>query len=120
MSNKEQEQIEKLCQNIESLLKEASPLPWKNYSEKFSTVQELAKAVAKSVRLNDSAEFHWIEPDPGNGTWPAATGNGALSKVHAELIVTVMNNLPTLIEYIRSLENRVDDLNYQICYPDGD
>lgn len=113
------EEFESFKEIINSLLKDSSPLPWASYSEKFPSVKELSKAVAKSVNLNDSAEIHWIEPSPGNGTWPAVTGNGTLSKTHAKLIVTVMNNLPDLFDYVQSLQDRLEYEIYQSCYPDG-
>lgn len=114
-----EEKFEEFKQVVESLLKESSPLPWVAYSEKYSSTKELSEALAKSICLNDSAEFHWIEPSPGNGTWPASTGNGALSKTHAKLIVSVMNYLPDLLDYVEWLQSRLESEIYQSCHPDG-
>lgn len=101
---------------LERMLAEATPGPWKTEHQRAESVDKLANAMAVSIRKGGS-DWHWLETQPYSGTWPAATGNGPTSEANARLIAALRNAAPELIAATRerdALRQRVSDLRFAL------
>lgn len=96
---------------LKKLCDEATPGPWKSYTEPFKEMHEAVSAFdqAHARGVGPETSYVWLpDPDGGCDIFTALTGNGPRSPKNAAFIAAARTMLPKLIA--------VAEASHNVCY----